>query len=222
LVECRIEPQDVTWIEELMGRRLSLKADAVIAVSACGFTNTARDKANAHGIHLRDFAGLRDAEIQNWGRTRTLMLRFCELTQVTLTVRANEPSPPERPQLTDAEGNAPSPLIWRLLYQSIMQRLDQDKWSGIPVTMNAAVEAKLLVNGKPPASMALSAKVRRISQTVRLASVFEYADPITETSHAEVGRYALGGSEIIEDRENVAMTIIFQASPCPPAPASRP
>jgi hypothetical protein len=155
LVECRIhkEPQDVTWIEELIGRRLSLKADAVIAVSASGFTKTARDKANAHGIHLRDFASLTDAEIQNWGRTRMLTLHFCEFTEVTLTVHTSEPPLPERPQLTDAEGNTPSPLIWRLVYHSIMQRLDQDKWSGIPVTLDAVVEAKLLINGKPPASL---------------------------------------------------------------------
>jgi hypothetical protein len=75
-----------------------------------------------------------------------------------------------------------------------MQRLGQDKWSGVPVAVHAAVEAKLLANGKPSASMSLSAKVRRTCQTVRLASVFEDADPITETSQAEVGRYALGGS----------------------------
>ena len=39
LIECRIhkDPQDVKWIEELIGRRLSLKADAVIAVSSSGF-----------------------------------------------------------------------------------------------------------------------------------------------------------------------------------------
>jgi hypothetical protein len=88
-----------------------------------------------------------------------------------------------------------------------MQRLDQDKWSGVTVTVEAAIGAKLLVNGKTPASMSLSTRVRRVSQTVRLASVFEYADPITATSHAEIGRYALGGSEIIEDRDNVAITI---------------
>jgi hypothetical protein len=87
--------------------------------------------------------------------------------------------------------NAPSPLLWRLLYQSIMQSLGRDKWSGVPVAADAAVEAKLLANGK---LMSLSAKVRRACQTVRLASVFEDADPITETSQAEVGRYALGGS----------------------------
>jgi hypothetical protein len=62
-------------------------------------------------------------------------LSFCEFTQVMLTVRASEPPLPERPQLTDAEGNAPSPVLRRLLYRSIMQKLDQDKWSGVPVTM---------------------------------------------------------------------------------------
>jgi hypothetical protein len=201
LVECRIhkDPQDVTWIEALIGRRLSLKADAVIAVSASGFTKTARDKAIAHGIHLRDFASLSDEEIQNWGRTRTLTLNFCEFNQVLLTVSLSEPPPPGRPRLTDVEGNAPSPVMWRLLYQSIMQKLDQDNWSGVSGRVDAAVKAKLLVNGKPPASILISTKVRRISQTVRLASVFEYADPIVAMARAEVGRYALG--------DNVAMTI---------------
>jgi hypothetical protein len=35
-VECRIhkEPQDVKWIEELIGRRLSLRVDEIIAVSS--------------------------------------------------------------------------------------------------------------------------------------------------------------------------------------------
>lgn len=58
------------------------KADAVIAVSASGFTTTARGKPNAHGIHLRDFATLSREEIRNWGRTRTITLNFCEFTNV--------------------------------------------------------------------------------------------------------------------------------------------
>src|SRR5206468_1211682 len=47
LVECRIhrERQDVKWIEELIGRRVSLHADAVIAVSFSGFTKGAILKA---------------------------------------------------------------------------------------------------------------------------------------------------------------------------------
>lgn len=70
LVECRVhaQPQDVTWIEELIGRRSSLKADAVIAVSASGFTRGAVLKGNAHGILLRDMKSLSVDEIRSWGK----------------------------------------------------------------------------------------------------------------------------------------------------------
>jgi hypothetical protein len=73
--------------------------------------------------------------------------------------------------------------------------------------VEVAVAANLLVNGKPPASMSLCTKVRRINQPLRLASVVVYADPVTATSHADVGHYELGQSEIIEDCDNLAMTI---------------
>src|SRR5215470_8423783 len=47
LVECRLHkaPQDVQWIECLIGRRISLAAQSVIAVSASGFTGGALAKA---------------------------------------------------------------------------------------------------------------------------------------------------------------------------------
>jgi hypothetical protein len=40
IVECRKHqsPQDVQWIEELIGRRTSLRANGVMAVSSSGFT----------------------------------------------------------------------------------------------------------------------------------------------------------------------------------------
>ena len=46
-VECRVhkEPQDVKWIEELIGRRLSLHADEIIAVSSSGFTDGAKKES---------------------------------------------------------------------------------------------------------------------------------------------------------------------------------
>jgi hypothetical protein len=209
LVECRIhkQPQDVTWIEELMGRRTSLNADAVIAVSASGFTTTAREKANRHGIHLRDFATLSREEIQSWGRRRTLTLKFCEFTQVTITIRVNQAPKRRAPQLTDAEGKPLNPAVWRLLFHSIMRGLHQDRWSGAPVNIEAPSQAKLLVNGAAPASIVIRAKVRRISSRIRLASVVEYADPVTSMSYAEVGSYELGASEMIENCDNLAMTI---------------
>src|SRR3989337_467443 len=69
IVECRIhsKKQDVKWIEELIGRRLSLQADTVIAVSASGFTEGAIIKAKAYGIILRDIISLTEEEIKEWG-----------------------------------------------------------------------------------------------------------------------------------------------------------
>jgi Restriction endonuclease len=49
IVECRIHKnrQDVKWIEEMIGRRESLRADNAIAVSAAGFTKGAVESRQA-------------------------------------------------------------------------------------------------------------------------------------------------------------------------------
>jgi Restriction endonuclease len=80
LVECRDQQcrQDVQWIEELIGRRTSLGADAVIAVSSSGFTTGALKKAKRHGVVTRDLKRLTDAEVRAWGQQIALTLYFYE------------------------------------------------------------------------------------------------------------------------------------------------
>lgn len=75
LVECRIhqDPQDVKWIEELIGRKLSLQADTIIAVSNSGFTKGAIKKAESFAIILRDLYTLSDEEIKGWAKTEILI-----------------------------------------------------------------------------------------------------------------------------------------------------
>ena len=77
-IECRIhkEKQDVTWIEELIGRRTSLNADSVIAVSASGFTSGAIKKATKYGIILYDLLRLTDSEIESWAKSIRLSIFF--------------------------------------------------------------------------------------------------------------------------------------------------
>jgi hypothetical protein len=89
LLECRIhaDRQDVKWVEELIGRRLSLRADAVIAVSASGFTEGAILKAKSFGIILRDFSTLTEEEIRSWGHLARVWLTFYEFTRVDLVFR---------------------------------------------------------------------------------------------------------------------------------------
>lgn len=86
IVECRFRsrPQDVTWIEELIGRRASLEVDGVIAVSSSGFTEGAIAKARKFGIVLRDFSRLSPEEIQSWGGAKRIVARFVRYKTVVV------------------------------------------------------------------------------------------------------------------------------------------
>lgn len=79
-VECRDHksPQDVQWIEELIGRRASLNPDIMIGVSSSGFTHLALKKAESHGIILRSVLSVTDDEILSWG---------CEVIITVLFIR---------------------------------------------------------------------------------------------------------------------------------------
>jgi hypothetical protein len=91
LIECRLhkEPQDVKWIEELIGRRISLEASAITAVSTSGFTSGAIKKADKYGVILRDLKDLSDAEIKSWARSVEIALYFYRYENFKLTLFFN-------------------------------------------------------------------------------------------------------------------------------------
>ncbi len=209
IVECRLrkEPQDVTWIEELIGRRASLRAQGVIAVSASGFTATARKKAETHGIILRDFATLSAAEIQSWGAKRTLAVSFCEFSLFLCTIVVGSRPKSSAPLITSIDGGPVRPPMWRMLIQDIMHHLDREKWCGLPTTINCIAAAPLLVDGEKPVAINVTAKVRRIVEGISVASVMVYSDPVADQRHAEVGKFDMGASEMIENGDRIAMII---------------
>jgi hypothetical protein len=209
IVECRLHkvPQDVTWIEELMGRRISLAADATIAVSASDFTTTAREKADRYGVILRDVASLSQQEIRNWGRKWKLKINYCEFSKVTCTLKVRAAPPSANPKITGIDGMPPKLIMWRLAFQEIMRQLDQNGWPGLPSTTVMSMAMPLLVDGKPPAAIEMRARVRRISEDVSVASVITYVDPTSAKRHAQVGHFDLGESEIIENCDDVVMII---------------
>jgi len=88
LVECRHHKsrQDVQWIEELMGRRTSLAAHAVVAVSSSGFTAGAQAKARKHAIILRDLDKLSDGEVVSWSHRVALTLFFYEYSELEVSL----------------------------------------------------------------------------------------------------------------------------------------
>jgi hypothetical protein len=63
-----------------------LRADAVIAVSASGFTEGAEAKATQFGIILRDMDTLTAEEVRDWGKKRKVKAIFYQFTQNVLSV----------------------------------------------------------------------------------------------------------------------------------------
>jgi hypothetical protein len=106
LVECRVHKsrQDVNWIQELIGRRESLRADAVIAVSASGFTAGAIAKAEKFGVILRDLWTLRQMEIASWGTPTKVNLVYYEFDECLVTFTMPAGAIPKRPAFTNGRG----------------------------------------------------------------------------------------------------------------------
>lgn len=77
-VECRNHksPQDVKWIEELVGRKFSLEADAMIAVSSSGFTKGAIKKAEKYGIFLHTLTESSVLVAESWGSSSIVKIGY--------------------------------------------------------------------------------------------------------------------------------------------------
>jgi hypothetical protein len=91
IIECRIHKnkQNVKWIEELIGRRMSLNADAILAVSSSGFTEGAILKARKYGIVTRDFLTLTEQEIKRWGSISNVIVNYIRFETPELILKLN-------------------------------------------------------------------------------------------------------------------------------------
>lgn len=68
ILECRDrqETQDVTWIEQLGGKKEDVGADVAIAVSSSQFSSGAQQMAKRKAVQLRNIENLKRVEIASW------------------------------------------------------------------------------------------------------------------------------------------------------------
>ena len=87
-------PQDVRWIEQIIEKCRSVKADAAFAVSGSGFTAPARQKARVLGI--RTFT-LKEAAAEDWSNAIAVQAIAVATPESTINVdllgEADEPLP---------------------------------------------------------------------------------------------------------------------------------
>ena len=215
-IECRIHkaPQDVTWIEELIGRRASLQADAIIAVSASGFTEGALKKAVRFNIHTRTLQKLSDEEVQLWGHIARPSLVFYEFTgsRLCFTLATRYVSTPV--SVTSEDGQ---PIPWRGLFEPLMAQFDSDsELDTVSKAFSVESYGPFLVNGVKPLKIELTSMVRRITQPMPLDTALRYAAGDETEDLARVQKHSEGIIEIIQSSDDVALVADTTALVAPP------
>lgn len=181
LIECRIHSkrQNVKWIEELYGRRISLKASSVIAVSASGFTEGAKKKADRLGVFLRDFKTLSEDEIKNWGIASSVYLEYVTFFDTTFFIII-EPQTIGRKVLDQPYFETPANKSWPIdtvFHKALaeIKKLDQKK-GGIRFEL---FTKELLYRGSQINEIIFQSNYKTIRFPIELPLVYVYGEPIS-------------------------------------------
>jgi len=169
LVECRLHKarQDVKWIEELIGRRTSLGADAVIAVSASGFTEGASLKADRYGIITRDFASLTAEEVQRWGKVSSVTVNHMQFENPILTLSCYRSSVPFA-----VDQQALMEVFYEAAHKATLQVFDETaETSRVAIGFHAE---RLMMGSRQIYYVKLDATLHKIIQVIETTSVLAY------------------------------------------------
>jgi len=212
LVECRAHsrPQDVKWIEELYGRRVSLGADSVIAVSASGFTEGAVRKANRLGVFARDLRNLSDEEIHTWGRGTRVRLSYVKFEEVDVFLVGSPitiPSPihPLTMFQTSTGGSWPvGDLFQNAATQIANHNLPEDR-----VVRGRYFTNELFFGTNPIPELVFQAQWRWLHRDLVLPTVLAFGPPTSTTSEQEayIERVDHSRTEIHHGSEGVVALI---------------
>lgn len=225
LVECRKHksPQDVQWIEELIGRRMSLGAAAVIAVSSSGFTRGALSKAKAHGIIPRDLQQLTGAEIRSWGRSVALTLYFYQYFDLEVSLLFKR----ESIRKLDAElarSELKSHPVWQSLFNAAAYKLQE---LNLVAEEQAGQTAKFAIRlqldgfnlcGESVVEVDFRGNARLVSKNVDPRAVFRYGEAGKNSAEREatVEAFRLGQTSVIHDGTRISMLLDISQVEMPP------
>ena len=219
LVECRLRKgrEDVQWIEELHGRRKSLRAHSVIAVASGGFTVGAIRKARRFKIHLRDIASLTDEEILHWGRSIALTISYYLYSELELAVRLpTEAFKGLNLSLLCAElGSYPG---LDSLFEAAAKLLDAKN----PLTTEPPVRANFAVRGTfdglrlcdhPVLEVKLSGRVEFVSRKIKAPAVVGYGKPNEHASGRQIktANYPMGQTAITHYEDAISVVLDLSA-----------
>jgi Restriction endonuclease len=180
-IECRHrqKPEDTTWIESLIGRQLSLGADAMIGVSSSGFTAGAIKKASAFGIFLFELAQLTTDEIASWGKSSQVEVFYFDLFELEVQpVLISMPS--AKAETLGREFLGP-PNMLDLLLNQIRYELNRNRDITAPYCFFLEAQAhNMMLGGIAIDRVRIRGVSRLRKESVSLPSVYTYTDLIND------------------------------------------
>jgi hypothetical protein len=225
MVECRQHqsPQDVQWIEELIGRRASLRADSAIAVSSSGFTSGAIRKANAHGIILRDLEELSEREVKKWGEQVALTLYFYQYSDLEVSLYFDAGSLCKL-QSDFVMSELKTHPAMQSLFNAAAQQLNtlnllHGEHRNKVVTFGLRRDlGGFCVCGERVLEVDFRGKACLISKDVISPAVFTYGRPDhgPEGRDITVEKFTLGDTSIVHDEERISVFLDVSQEEMPP------
>jgi hypothetical protein len=216
-IECRThnKPQDVKWIEELIGRKISLNADFMIAVSDSGFTEGAIKKAKRYEIILRNLKELSDREILLWGKKSKITLTFYGFLNIGLRLLFRNHTTLNLQEV--AEELQAKPEFIDMLFNTIKYELNKQQDFNYPLSIFWTTEAhNMHLCGKKLESIKIRTEVHTFREELELPSVSIYGGYNPENYNTEdtmIEKNSNFELEIIKSNEDVSIMLNLSKLP---------
>lgn len=227
LIECRLRkaPQDVQWIECLMGRRISLGAQSVIAVSSSGFTSGALAKARQYGIITRDLQRLTDKELESWGQRIELSLYYYQYSDLVVSLGFSFDSIPTIDHDALKAELRGHPCLQSLFNAAAKWLTDKNLISGplqgqkVNFGVDVVFDTELRLGGARLARAALEGRAELIAIKADVPLVHAYGEPNTASSYREAvieDFHSIGHTSITHDGDRISTFIDLSQVEIPP------
>jgi len=219
-IECRSHkrPQDVKWIEELYGRKISLNATSMIAVSDSGFTEGAIKKAKKLGVFLRRMDELSIQEINKWGVNTNLLIYFYHFTNLNIQFVFDDTDGITLQELSE-ELHKKTHYIDRIVNE-VRYQFNREKSYHAPYCFRFDVETNgVNLCNKKVVAVKISGELDELIHKHNLPSIHVYKATDSELNHsiAKVEKSNQFNLEIIKSGSRLT-AIHFNLSSLPQAP----
>lgn len=224
LIECRLHksPQGVKWIEELIGRQVSLRAQAIIAVSSSGFTKGAIAKAKQFGINLRKVDELSSHEIITWCKPIKFSLFYWRFIDFKLDLFFDSHDLKTLTKLTVMNELKKHPYLHNLLTTHFNIKdnsgltLREKLGKKIHYQVDLAGE-NFILSGASVKKVHVDCLVTLEELPLSIPQVLIYSDPNSSNQGAYIQNFNLGETRVIHKENDISINLDISKLNLPPS-----